>query len=37
VNVWERHTGEIVNTLEGFEAEIRELLELDSENLVILA
>lgn len=36
INIWDRHSGKILYTLEGFETEIKQVLELDADNLVIL-
>ena len=36
INIWDRHTGEIINTLEGFESDIKDIQEVDSNNLAIL-
>jgi WD40 repeat protein len=36
INVWDRASGEIINTLEGFEVDIKDIIELDTENLIIL-
>lgn len=36
VNIWDRQTGDIVNTLEGFDSDIRDIQEMDPDTLVIV-
>lgn len=36
INLWDRHTGEIINTLEGFSNDIKDILELDKDNIAIV-
>jgi len=36
VNLWDRHTGDIINTLEGFDSEIKDIVEMDGDNICIV-
>ncbi len=36
VNLWDRHTGDIINTLEGFDSEIKDIVEIDDDTMVIV-
>lgn len=35
INVWDRLTGDIVNTLEGFSNDIKDIVELDKDHIII--
>ena len=36
MNVWDRKTGEIINTLEGFDDFVLDMKEIDDDNIGIL-